>query len=270
MKKKLHFGKCSVCGVPSRLTLEHVPPEAAFNSSSIRHADLRHYFDSGIEGELLHPDAMRHGTSRKGAGGYTLCQVCNNSTGAWYARHYVVWTYQAMTFYMAGGSQLALPFRILPGAVAKQLVCMFASACGPGMFDANPSLRKYVLDREAIGIDPNIRIFCFMISPKSSRTRQAGITGLMNMGRGPRSHVFAEISFPPFGYLMTFNSEPPEKGLTDITFFTHEHWRHYREIHLPLPLREVHTYFPGDYRTGDEWRITLEKTRGKSRRSEPD
>ncbi|MER8434123.1 hypothetical protein [Mesorhizobium caraganae] len=57
------------------------------------------------------------------------------------------------------------------------VVCMFASVCGPGMFDARPSLRKFVLDREAVGIDPRLRIFCFMTDPKSSKTRQAGVTG---------------------------------------------------------------------------------------------
>lgn len=259
-KKQIHFGKCSVCGIEDRLTFEHVPPEAAFNNDSIRYADINHHFDEGrLQGELGHPSEMRHRTSRRGAGAYTLCQRCNNDTGAWYVRHYVVWSYQGMSFRLAGGSSLSLPFRIFPGAVAKQIVCMFASACGPGVFEANPSLRKFVLDREAIGFDPKLRLFCFMTDPRSTKTRQAGVTGMLSLG-GP-AHHFAEISFPPFGYILAFDSDPPSEGLTDITFFSHQHSRAYREMHLKLPMREIHTYFPGDYRTGAEWEATLEKTK---------
>ncbi|MBZ9846431.1 hypothetical protein LB565_00250 [Mesorhizobium sp. CA14] len=257
-KKEVHFGKCAVCGVEDRLTLEHVPPEAAFNKGSMRFSDINHYFDSGrLAGELAHPSKMRHRTSRRGAGGYTLCQQCNNDTGAWYVRRYVEWSIQGMEFRLAGGSSLSLPFRIFPGAVAKQIACMFASACGAGMFEANPSLRKYVLDREAMGFDAKLRLFCFMTDPRSSKTRQAGITGMLSLG-GP-SHTFAEISFPPFGYILSFDSEPPSKGLTDITFFSHHHWRAYREMHLKMPMREIHTYFPGDFRTGAEWQAALDR-----------
>jgi len=138
--------------------------------------------------------------------------------------------------------------------VAKQIVAMFASVCGPSLFDANPQLRKFVLDPDARGIPAHIRILCYLMSPKSTSFRQAGITGMITASTlTASSKTFAELAFPPFGYLLTFGAPEDDWGLADITFFTHHSLAEYREMHLPMITKEVHAYFPGDFRTHSEW-----------------
>ena len=38
--------------------------------------------------------------------------------------------------------------------------------------------------------------------------------------RGFRTHTFAEIAFPPFGYILTLNSRPQDRDFADLTHFT--------------------------------------------------
>ncbi len=71
---------CRVCRRNvARLTFEHVPPRAAFNSERTRVYGLEHWLQRGERGEL-------HGgrIEQRGAGDLTLCEDCNNKTGSWY------------------------------------------------------------------------------------------------------------------------------------------------------------------------------------------
>lgn len=247
-------GRCAVCGDYGPLTFEHVPPKAAFNDRGVLLADLEHYFHQTDRND---PDQIRMRKRPRGVGGHTLCQKCNNDTGALYGAAYVDWAAQGMSYrlMMPAGTNLALPFHVLPGRIAKQVLCMFASACGPGLFSAERALTRYVLNRDARGIPDKYRLYCFIMAGDSSSARQSGVTGLFS---GRTSHIFSEISFPPFGYILAIASEPVDSGLTDITGFTHSGFSEFRSIHLRLPVREVNSYFPGDFRTRDEWRHAID------------
>lgn len=261
------IGKCRVCGATTELTFEHVPPKAAFNDRGLLAADLTHHFmEARADGRFGDPSAMRRKKQPRGAGAYTLCGPCNNNTGAWYGREYVGWAEQGMEIRNAAptGSSLALLFHVLPARVSKMVLCMFASACGPGLFDAEPALRRYVLNREHVGIPKRYRLYCFLLSPDSTTSRQAGITGLIvgpNFSGSFRSHTFSEISFPPFGYILSIDSDPPDKNLTDISYFTDFRINDYRDVYLKLSVRHVNTYFPGDFRTRHEWDETIARAR---------
>jgi hypothetical protein len=58
----------------------------------------------------------------------------------------------------------------------------------------------------------------------------------------------SEFAFVPFGYLMTFNSEPPDQRLCDITAFNQFSYDDWQEIHIRLAILPIYTYYPGDYR----------------------
>jgi hypothetical protein len=171
---------------------------------------------------------------------------------------------QGMALYKAvpNGSSLALPFHIFPGRVAKQIMCMFASVCGPGLFKEEPALTRFVLNGDHRGIPSKFRLYCFLMSRDSGANRQAGLTGLMSGlpgAPGTEVHMFAEIAFPPFGYILTVESRPNDRALTDITFFAQSGYQEFRSLHLPLPTRAVNSYFPGDFRTAEEWNAAIDK-----------
>jgi hypothetical protein len=87
-------GICCVCGDFGQLSYEHVPPEKAFNDGSMINLDVKHHLLEEISSSV---SQMRRQTARRGSGRYTLCQKCNDNTGAWYVPAYVSWAYQCET-----------------------------------------------------------------------------------------------------------------------------------------------------------------------------
>jgi hypothetical protein len=137
---------------------------------------------------------------------------------------------------------------------------MFASANGPEFFDANHSLRRYVLNRDHRGIPSKFRLLAYIHSTHSMSTRQSGITAAMKL-LGQQPNVFSEIAFPPFGFILTIDSPPPDALLADLTYFTYFGFRHFRSEYIRIPVREVNSYFPADFRDVSQWTATLDKNR---------
>ena len=135
MSKK-HFGICHLCGIQTKLSFEHVPPQSAFNDQGI----LRSTFEQMLENE--HPDDFKGRQQQRGAGGYTLCEKCNNDTGLWYVPAFTSWAQQAMRFVIGtrGRPTLEYPFNLFPLRVLKQVICMFFSVNGTYFQKAHPDL----------------------------------------------------------------------------------------------------------------------------------
>ncbi|NTA15456.1 hypothetical protein [Agrobacterium tumefaciens] len=245
-------GACCICGTHGKLTFEHIPPKSAFNNHLLLVASVQDYLDSEKDDRKI-----RHRESRKGFGKYSLCEKCNNLTGAWYGSEYVAWAYQGVRFLGSSGA-LAMPYHIFPGRVAKQIVAMFGTLNGSGFFQRHPELQKYVLNKNEVGLPEKFRLYCFLTSKNSHAFRASGIVAMMVTGHH-RPLVFSEMSFVPFGYVLTVDSLPPSPDLFEISFFFNERYDSYRDLHLPIPSKETHSYFPGDYRTKDEWDLALKR-----------
>lgn len=64
---KMKDGICHICLRETKLSFEHYPPKSCFNNEKVI-----------IQGKIR----------QKGLGDYTLCEQCNNNTGAWYVPEY--------------------------------------------------------------------------------------------------------------------------------------------------------------------------------------
>jgi hypothetical protein len=146
-----------------------------------------------------------------------------------------------------------LPFQIKPLRVIKQIICMFDSASGPELRRTKPELAQFVLSREDRHLPNDVRVFAFYSI--GDRSRSSGLAGLLTgVGTGVSTrHLFAETTFPPFGFVLAVGSPPPDKRLTDITYFADD-FRHdeTRTLWLRLPVLPVYTIYPGDYRSRDK------------------
>jgi 5-methylcytosine-specific restriction endonuclease McrA len=251
MTKLPVFGTCHICGVHGKLSFEHVPPEAAFNNRPILHIAFENFRRSKNLDELAGGV-----TKQRGAGTYTLCEKCNSATGSWYGGAYADWAHQAMRFVIETGGRPSLmyPFNLFPLRVLKQVVCMFFSVNGPLFQKHQPDLVRFVLNRQSRMFPANARVYA--IYAVSDRSRAAGITGLARGldGTNPSLHVFSEVTFPPFGFVMTLDdSPPPVAGLCEISSFSHFEYRDWRAaISMKLCAMPIYTAFPGDYRTRDQ------------------
>jgi len=255
-RRKNVVGTCHLCGNVEQLSFEHVPPRAAFNDRRV----IRVPFEQAME---LGPEEIVKGEIHQGGiGDHTLCIRCNNTTGGWYGKYFVDWCYQAMEILNRSGGNPSLIYMqyLFPLPILKEIVTMFFSVNPNSFSKLNPDLVRFVLNREAKNLPPKYRFFVYYNT--AGKFRYWGVSGTMNIFTSQMT-VMSEITFPPFGYLMTIDSKPPDNRLFEITHFSDCDYNEFKVMTLKLPVLPTHTMYPGDYRTKDE--ILREAGSNKSR-----
>jgi hypothetical protein len=243
----LPTGTCHICGRVGPLTYEHVPPRSAFNKSGIWLARGSQLFR---EHDFSNLDREQQ---QRGAGDYTLCAHCNNTTGHQYGGAYVDWARDAVELVQRAvdGMALAYPFRMYPLRVIKQVLATFFSVNPPEFQYEVRYLRHLVLSKRATGLPPDIQIYAGYT--KGPYTRSASKSGLLNQRGGASSlYAFSEFTFPPFVFVMTFASPCPDARLLDITSFASHGYDDLRTLYLSMPVLEVNSPYPSDYRPAAE------------------
>jgi len=187
---------------------------------------------------------------QRGFGSYTLCVKCNNDTGAWYGNAYVSWAYQGLrhAHYAKQVPEMLFNFQIFPSRVLKQVICMFFSLNSTSFQRAQPELKKLVLNRESrYLLDKKIKVYAYYtLSPQ---IRAMGVSARLNVIDGGPVYITSELSFLPWGYVMTFDCPPPDPRLVDITFFANYRFDDWKELSIRFPVLPVQSWIPGDYRS---------------------
>lgn len=240
-------GTCCICGQEGPLTFEHVPPRAAFNDRPV----LELAFDAILK---MEPGKDPEGGKirQRGAGAYALCEVCNNRTGAWFSSDFAYWCHQGMDLLLRTGGEptLCYPFRIYPLRVIKQILAIFCSTNGPGFARRNQDIAALLLSKERRFLSPDFGVFAYLNLRGGSR--QTGITSILRLDASPSVVTLNEFCFPPFGYVLTMGSPPPEPQLVDISFFSKYGYDDFRTFYMSFPVLETHLALPGDYRSLDQ------------------
>jgi hypothetical protein len=119
---------------------------------------------------------------------------------------------------------------------------MFFSVNNDRFRKAQPELVQFVLDRRRTGLAPKYGVYAGLNA--SLRARFLGVSAAI----GANISVLSEIAFPPAAYQLTFDSPPPDARLVDISFMARFHYDDERDVSLRLPVLNVYTPFPGDFR----------------------
>jgi len=242
MSKK---GRCHLCGEYGALSYEHTPPRKAFNERPVIRVPLN-------EALILGPGIKATGKiQQKGAGDYTLCPKCNNDTGSWYGKDFVDWCYKGMEilYNAKGNPTLTYLYKLKPLNILKQIITMFFSINGPGFGDRHPELIKFILNKKEKNLNPSIRFFCYFNI--KGIFRSAGISGIVDVNT-QKIILLSEINYPPFGYVMTIDSEAPDRRLAEITHFSTYSYDELSIQYIKFPVLQTHLFYPGDYRSKDE------------------
>lgn len=251
------IGECHLCGRHGRLSFEHVPPEAAFNDRAVvavgGERALKEYRRQKPRGPI----------EQRGMGSHTLCERCNSRTGAWYGAALAAWCHQGAAVLAATGNKpsLAYPYYIYPLRVLKEIATMFFSvnefafknAFTTDIRQAGRELAQVILSRDRRRTPPPFRFFMYLTT--SGVNRLVGWSGMVHNGMASN---LTEITFPPFGYVMTAGSDPPHREMEEITGFGTHEYGDFKMVHLGLPVLPVASPYPGDYRTEAEVRATEE------------
>jgi hypothetical protein len=247
------FDTCKICGFVGELSFEHVPPEKAFNNNRFYYeASLEELSKLGISDIDFSSPQIKLRKKQGGIGFNSICRKCNNLTGIWYAKDFIKWVHQSMSILLKanGRPTLYYPTFFFPLRVIKQIVTMFFSVNQDVFRNVEPQLVSFILEKEKRFLDPKYKIYCYYNIEGQSRYKGNSFIG--NLHSRDIIHI-SEISFPPFGFVMTIDSKKPDDRLTDISHFAdfpYNHWTDYYQRFNVLPT--YLPYLPGDYRTKEE------------------
>lgn len=238
MAKRHVIGTCRVCGWYGRLTFEHVPPQCAFNSSPARTYTLDQWmlFERG--------EQARWENDQRGSGYFALCDTCNNERGGeWYVPEFKEWAYL--------GADIVNGIREHPQRedveavnlkvsrsysvrFVKQVVLMML-AINTAEFGAdNERLRRFVVERDAVGLPDRYRMFLGVFDEPLAR--HAGLyfpvhvdeTGITGFGA-------TDILYPPFSYTLTIDEPSSNERAGEITHLASLGYKHQVDVELRLP-----------------------------------
>jgi len=204
------------------------------------------------------PNPLRHGTiQQKGVGAFTLCKSCNNNTGKWYGSEFANFCRRGKealdAFDHAGTTGLFKDFflpEFRPLRVIKQVLTMFMSVA-PEVSKGVKSgtIAPLLLNRTNRAFPSCLRFFLYFNS--EGHIRHIPMSVKVEPGR-PSAPV-SEFSFPPFGYMLSYNGNSLDKRLFEITHFAnYEYDQVAKGMTLRLPVLPTHLAVPGDYRTKDQ------------------
>ncbi len=113
---------------------------------------------------------------------------------------------------------LYYPFHIFPLRIIKQVICMFMSANSPQFRKAHAQFEQILLSRDARFVLPQeVRVYAFYTI--GDRSRSAGVSAVVDFRQPGNSAILSETTFPPFGFVMAFESPPPDprsSGVADL------------------------------------------------------
>lgn len=264
-----HYGKCALCGKECELTFEHIPPRAAFNSAPAK----------PVTGEeLLNNDRMPWNTTglhysnqQQGMGRYSLCRMCNNNTGSWYGEDYRI---VAKTIHSVLSKPIEPKYqglvihKIHPLRFIKQVLSMF---CSINNFEDERIniIRGFVTDKVAVGLDKSKYKVCMYLT-RSQLMKYAPLSVVVRGGKGTcEAMVLSEITAYPIGFILYFNPTDTfhYDGL-DITHFSDCNYDDVSDIQMPFCIYEMNDLFPTYYRSKDEIKQCIEKSKNRSENDE--
>lgn len=246
----MKLGICHICGQETDLSFEHIPPKKAFNNRPIITAKFEDIISLG-------PDEIPKGkVQQKGSGGYTLCENCNNLTGAWYAKQFINWCYQGIDILIKseGKPSLTHLYNLFPLPILKEIIAMFLSVNSIEFRNKHEELAKFVLNKEKKYLPPEYQFYIYFNI--SNFNRMIGMTGkihyLDETLNSSKLILMSEITYPPFGYVFTYNSPSPDERLVNISHFSRYDYFEFKQFAMEIPVLPIHLWFPGDYRTKEE------------------
>jgi hypothetical protein len=247
-------GTCSICGLYTDLTFEHIPPKSAFNNSPVM-------ILGGKEAILHKPDEIFHGKIlQKGFGAYSLCAKCNNLTGAWYVNHFKDWCHHGIDILKRTNGKPGLVYLhyLIPLRIIKQIFTIFFTVNKNNLHSKHPYLVDFILNKEKKYLPPEYRIFCYY--NWEGGTRSVGISGIGHANGKPPT-ILSEFSFTPYGYVFCINSDAPNPDLFEITHFANYGYDEVKVMAMDLKVLPTFLAYPGDYRTKEQIYETIRQSK---------
>ena len=232
-KKKVN-GICRLCGNEKELTKEHVPPRSTFNKHT-------KYFSIPLDEIMSVENPLKHTFKGKkyqgGIGYYTLCEKCNNFLGSEYVNSYRDWVLGGFLI-LKKGNHLIYGYDIIniePLRVLKQIISMFLSINDDWYLDSYHELSEFVKNPTSNELPNRFQIHTYLNNEGFFRHIPHQVKYL----KGSVLNC-TEITYPPYGYVLTMNTNSKINKLTNITYF--KDYSLGEKVNLKLEMYRLPTY----------------------------
>jgi len=260
---------CHICGKKSPLSFEHLPPRSALNSKKTELFGMIDWLKRESE------EAKKGTQYQRGFGVKTLCNSCNNNTGAWYVPELskLVHTGACMLndIPQATLEQLNRSFDkmygefrikgIRPLPIIKQIATMLLALNSIKFREKHSDLADFVLDKKATGLPDGYQFhLMFYVGPFM---RYSGASTIGNTETGTVQLV-TELAVPPFCYVLTM-SDDICLSYGSINHYADFAYEEETELAVKMPVHVGNTPYPLDFRTASE----VERDRKKAEATAP-
>lgn len=265
---KKRIGKCALCGNVGKLTFEHIPPKAAFNSNPVKPICGMTLISKG---DRLPWDTagLQYKNMQQGMGLHSLCASCNSKTGKWYGDAY-------RNFAALGAKLLEIDTNqyqgvefenLYPLRIIKQVLSMFCSI-NPYHNLKIDDLRQFVLNRDDTHLDLDKYRIC-MYFTRSRMMKYCPSTVVVKsddkFATIFSSEMVSEITAFPFGFILYLDPIHGQhyEGI-DISACTDKGYNEICNVRFPIVLHDVNTWLPTDFRSKAEVIKCIDKNKTRS------
>lgn len=253
MARQEHTGICHICGEYKKLTYEHIPPEAAFNSQRRKMSTVKELMENKKDNRAPWDiEGLKYKQFQQGTGFFTLCGECNSFTGAKYGVTY-------SDFIKAIGAEIlkipkekrkqGLSFHVEQInllAFFKQVISMF---CSLNTEQFGISFKDFLLNESSTNFDTSIYKVCMYLHA-GHVDRLVPFQTQLNIKTG-NMEFCSEISTFPVGFIfydISHNRTTSFCG-SDITSFSQCDYSSLYNLDIQIPFLECNTPFGLDFRT---------------------
>lgn len=205
-----NYGECHICGKKGELTFEHIPPKMAFNWQGVKIYNLDEVLKKS-KGEQA-----KYNNSQKGMGRYTLCNSCNNNTGAWYADTYSDFAMDVIKSIhksepLEHGDIVQYKFKKCPVLqIAKQVIAMFCSQL-PYQEVHRLGFDTLLLEKESNEVNTELFDLRMYLTSPDVPFLMTGLSKVIYQNNDKSFDIIqvAELCAYPFGFILNLNPEIP-------------------------------------------------------------
>ena len=270
MKAVKHPGICKICGEFKELTLEHIPPQKAFNSQTVKIASFEEVAKTMLGKEDIMPWDTSGVKGRLQQGGYKkscLCRACNNNTGQWYMRAYTdfVKTINSMMQieeFTVGNLYSFILKDVYPLRIFKAMMTMMCDINNDCFGDAE--LRTFLMDKNSKDYNKEkYSLYMYLVSTQMPRI--GAISGVFDLKNQNNSVLVSEISVYPVGFALYLNKPNSYTPLgVSLECFAEYDYDKTLDVHFKeVPYLDINSQFPIDYRSKDEIVKCVENNKDK-------
>jgi hypothetical protein len=200
----------------------------------------------------------RHAKSGDGLHTFTICQECNQMTGAWYVPDYgdFIEKIGSRFIYDCAGNRVIYLRSIHPVRILKEIYCMFLCALTyepPPSFD---DLRKFVHEKDSRLPPDAPEVYLYWNASECGRL--VPLQMMAHMWQTRNKHVqLSEISWPPLGIVISYNYDDRLEHMEKITSWSRFLYSDTENLTICLPGRTIAD--PSPLAFGDPWTAEREK-----------